>query len=177
MNGFALAALVSSLLGAGSSFALTSYGGQGHDLKAPDALKGLSFMIGDWKGKQNFNAPGQTLVGDATNHVHMAIGGHYLEETLSTVIGQRPPTDTHHYITFDPATAQYKAWWFNDTSVGPMELDGTAAGSKLVLESPATSARIFRATYDSPSPDQLKFRLELKNGNDWQLLFETDYTK
>ena len=125
---------------------------QQHGTEPQQAMRDIAWMQGDWTGKQSFNTGGDPMVGDATVFVEEAIGGRYLEERLSTTLPGRKPTDTRHYITFDPASQTYKAWWFNDTSVGPTELEGKIVDGKLVLLSKPKgqgpqNARL-RATYE-----------------------------
>ena len=59
--------------------------------------------------------------------------GKYLCEMLSTTLPGRKPTDTRHFISFDKQSGKYTAWWFNDTSTHPSELDRRSSGNKLVL--------------------------------------------
>lgn len=151
---------------------------QTHDIPAAEAMKGLAFMKGDWVGKQDFNTGGAPMVGDATNHIDEAIGGRYLEERLSTTLPDRKPTDTRHLLTFDPKSGTYRAWWFNDTSVAPMEFEGKLEDGKLELTSkPTASGAILRATYSSPVANKLVLTFEMKQGEKWQLLFTSSYTK
>ena len=155
---------------------------QGHDIKPAEALAKIDFMKGHWTGEQNFNTGGAPMVGTATDEVSEAIGGRYLEERLSTTLPGRKPSDTRHFITFDPAAGSYKAYWFNDSSVGAMELEGQMVGDSLVLTSKPTKtgagqSSVMRATYSSPSADKLVFKLELQQGDDWQLLFTSTYSK
>jgi len=156
---------------------------QGHDLPVADAMKNIAFMKGDWTGKQEFvTGDGNAMVGDATNKIEEAIGGRYLEERMATTLNGRKPSDTRHFITYDPKTSMYRAYWFNDSSVGAMELEGKLEGSKLVLLSKPTptgngQTSVFRATYESPSEKKLTYKLELKQGDNWQPLFTTTYSK
>jgi hypothetical protein len=169
MKGF-----LSVLIAAMSLLAL----GQGHDLKPAEAMKNLAFLKGDWAGKQDFNTGGPAMVGEASNHIDEAIGGRYMAEMLSTSLPGRKPTDTRHFISYDPKAAVYRAWWFTDTSVGPMEFEGTLTGTKLVLlNKVAPGGNQLRATYDSPTSGKLVYTLELKQGDNWQLLFTTTYAK
>jgi hypothetical protein len=95
-----------------------------------DALAKLSFMQGDWAGKQNFNTNGgPAMLGDATDKVAMGIAGKYLCETLSTTLPGRKPTDTRHFVSFDKQSGKYTAWWFNDTSYHPTLLTGDLTGN------------------------------------------------
>jgi hypothetical protein len=151
---------------------------QGHGNEAPQQLKGLDFLIGNWSGKQNFNNPGSPLVGDITVKVH-SFAGRYLEEDLSTVLPGRKPTETHHMISFDAKTNVFHAWWFNDTSSTPTELTGELNGNQLVLMShPANpNAPVLKATYDRVSDGALNYKLEMKSGDNWQELFHNNYQK
>ena len=155
---------------------------QGHDVKPADAMSALAFMKGEWAGKQEFNTGGDPMVGDATNQIAEAIGGRYLEERLSTTLPGRRPSDTRHFVTFDPKAGTYRAWWFNDSSVGAMELEGTLTGRKLVLTSKPTltgngQSSVFRATYDGSTEGGLTYTLELQQGSEWRTLFTTKYAK
>ncbi|HEX8812358.1 MAG TPA: DUF1579 family protein [Terracidiphilus sp.] len=144
-----------------------------------DALNSLSFMKGDWAGKQEFNTPdGPAMTGDATDRIEMGIAGKYLCETLSTTLSGRKPTDTRHFISFDRQSGKYTAWWFNDTSSHPTELTGDLTGKKLVLLSNSSGpGPVLRAMYESPSENKLTFLLEMKSGESWTRLFLTTYSK
>jgi hypothetical protein len=89
------------------------------------ALDKLAFLKGDWTGQQEFNMQGgPAMSGEATDHVEVAVGGRYLAEVLATTLPGRKPTDSRHFISFDPASGKYVAWWFNDTSIGPSAFEG-----------------------------------------------------
>jgi hypothetical protein len=153
--------------------------GQQQSMQPSDALAKLSFMHGDWAGKQDFDTgSGPAMVGEATDRIETGIAGKYLCEMLSTTLPGRKPTDTRHFISYDKQTGKYTAWWFNDTSYHPMALTGDLTGNKLVLMSDASaSGPELRATYESPSADKLTFLLEMKNGDSWTRLFLTTYAK
>jgi hypothetical protein len=153
--------------------------GQQPSMQPADALAKLSFMQGDWAGKQDFNTNGgPAMVGDATDQIDLGIAGKYVCEMLSTTLPGRKPTDTRHFISYDKQTGKYTAWWFNDTSYHPMALTGDLAGSKLVLMSDASApGPVLRATYESPTADKLTFLLEMKNGDNWTRLFLTTYAR
>lgn len=142
-------------------------------------LDQLSFMKGDWSGKQNFNNQGgPAMVGEATDRIDVCIAGRYVCEMLSTTLPGRKPTDTRHFISYDKQTGKYTAWWFNDTSTRPTPLIGELNGGKLVLTSDAAGpGPVLRATYENPSADTLTFTLEMKTGDGWTKLFVSTYTK
>jgi hypothetical protein len=153
--------------------------GQQQPAPQPDGLGNLSWMKGDWAGKQEFNTNGGApMVGDATDRIDIGIAGKYLCEMLSTTLPSRKPTDTRHFISYDKQSNQYTAWWFNDTSTRPTELSGELAGNKLVLLSnPSAPGPVLRATYESPSDGLLTFQLEMKAGTAWTRLFLTTYSR
>ena len=153
--------------------------GQQPSVQPADALAKLAFMQGDWAGKQDFNTQGgPAMVGDATDRIELGIAGKYLCETLSTMLPDRKPTDTRHFISFDGKAQKYTAWWFNDTSYHPTALTGELAGGKLVLMSDSSApGPVLRATYESPSADKLTFLLEMKSGDNWTRLFLTTYLR
>jgi len=167
--------LVSVLLVLSSSFALAQQPG----IQPADALNKLSFMQGDWAGKQDFDTGGgPAMVGDATDRVEFGIANKYLCEMLSTTLPGRTPTDTRHFISYDAKAQKYTAWWFNDTAYHPTQLSGGLAGNKLVLTSDASApGPVVRATYESPSAGKLTFLLEMKSGDAWTRLFLTTYSK
>jgi len=150
---------------------------QQQSLQPAEALGKLSFMQGDWSGKQNFNTGGgPAMVGDAADRIEFGIAGKYLCEMLSTTLPGRRPTDTRHFISFDKQTGKYTAWWFNDTAYHPTLLTGDLTGNKLVLVSdPSAPGPVLRATYESPSPGKLTFQVEMKDGDTWTRLFLTTY--
>lgn len=155
---------------------------QGHDVQPADAMKAIAFLKGNWVGKQDFNTGGAPMVGEATNRVEEAIGGRYLEEHLSTTLPGRKPSDTRHFLTYDPKAGVYRAWWFNDSSAGAMELEGTLSGKKLTLTSKPTltgngQTSVMRVTYDCSSDSKLVYTLELKEADNWRLLFTSTYSK
>jgi|ERR1700722_4476435 len=153
--------------------------GQQQAMQPAEALNKISFLQGEWSGKQVFNTNGgPAMVGDATDRVELGIAGKYLCEMLSTTLPSRKPTDTRHFISYDKQTGKYTAWWFNDTSYHPAALTGDLVGTKLVLMSDSSApGPVLRATYESPSPDKLTFLLEMKNGDNWTSLFLTTYSK
>jgi hypothetical protein len=152
---------------------------QTHDLKPAEAMQSLGFLKGNWTGKQDFNTGGAAMVGEATNRIEEAIGGRYLAEMLSTTLPGRKATDTRHFISYDPAAKAFRAWWFTDTSVGPMEFEGAVDGKKLTLISKPTApaGNVMRAIYQCPADDKLVYTLELKDGENWRLLFTTTYQR
>lgn len=168
---------MSAAFGFGQAGALAF--GQQQDVQLADALNKLSFMQGDWMGKQDFNTGGgPAMVGDASDRIELGIANKYLCEMLSTTLPGRKPTDTRHFISYDQRAQKYTAWWFNDTSNHPTQLTGELAGNKLVLMSDSSvQGPVLRATYENPTGDKLTFLLEMKTGENWTRLFLTTYSK
>lgn len=155
---------------------------QGHDMKPADAMKQIAFVVGEWKGKQDFNTGGAPMVGDIVLHASSVVGGRYIEEVLSTTLPGRKPTDSRHMLGFDPKSGKYKAWWYNDTNNVPTQLEGTLDGNKLILQtSPppdgTPAGNILRATYDKVSDNAMNYVLEMKTPDGWRALFHSTYSK
>ncbi len=165
-----------SLLAAISLLAVS--GGQGHGLKPAEAMKTVAFIAGDWKGTQNFKTPTGEMSGTATDRAEEAVGGRFIYERLSTTLPDSKPTDTRHMLCYDPATSKFVAYWFNDTSALPMQLTGVVDGSKLALyNDPKGGAPQLRFTYENISEHEMALSFEMKQGDNWQLLFRSDYKK
>ena len=164
-------------------FAVTAIAAsQQHNPTPVPELQKISFMQGHWVGTQTFNTDGPPMAMEAANQVEMAIGGRYIEEKLATTLPNHTRSDTRHFLTFDPESGLFKAWWFNDSSPGgPMMLEGKLDGRKLVMQSVPSPEKkmspVFRATYESESGNRLTFALELKTGDAWRPLFKTEYRR
>ncbi len=155
---------------------------QNHDLNPVDALKAVSFLVGDWTGKQDFNTGGPLMALNAKDKITSSIGGRYIEETLSTTRPDGTQSDTRHLLTYIPKIEKFHAWWFNDTSVGAMEMEGGMEHGKLVMmtvpsQVDPTPTSIFRVTYEKTDADGVAWTLELKTGDTWRKLFRSSYTK
>jgi len=170
MNAFALVSLAFGFFGAGQ-----------HGSKPEEAMTNLGFLVGNWQGKQTFMVgPGNTMVGSATDNAEWAVGGRFIEEHLSTALPNKAATDTRHMLAYDPKSAQYVAYWFNDTSPLPMVLTGKLQGSKLVLQTSGGSGatqRTLRFTYDGSTSNELSLTFEMETAGTWQVLFKSVYTK
>lgn len=149
---------------------------QGHDLKPAEAIKNMSFLLGNWKGKQNFNNPQGPMVATVEARIKMSIGDRFVEEAISGVVEGGRKFETRHFMSYDANTKKYKAWWFNDTSYGPQEYEGDMVGNKLVMSSKGGRAEL-RVTYEKISDKELGYWLEMKQGEDWVQLFKTVYSK
>ena len=155
---------------------------QGHDMKPAEAMKQIQFITGEWKGKQDFVTGGAPMVGDIVVSAKSVVGSRYIEETLSTTLPGRKPTDSRHMVGFDPKINKYKAWWYNDTNNVPMQLEGNLEGDKLVLmTSPGPDGTnkgpVLRATYEKVSETSMKYMVEMKTADGWQALFHNTYSK
>jgi hypothetical protein len=155
---------------------------QDHSVAVPLSLRNASFMIGQWSGQQKFNNPGTPMQADVTTKIAAAVGGRYFEERISGFLPNRGAFDTLHILTYDRLLHSYKAWWFNDTSVDPLFLQGNLEGNKLVmLSAPSHGAgvanSVFRVTYESPDKEHLTYKLELSRSGNWQTLFTTNYSR
>jgi Protein of unknown function (DUF1579) len=153
---------------------------QGHNENQPSAkLDAVSFLEGNWTGKQNFQMDGgQTMAADITLSVSKEVGGRYMQEkSLTTLPGGRTGSAVH-MLAYDAKLGKYKVWWFNDTSVDPQMLTGALQGEKLVMMTgPEHKGPVMKATYDKVADDHFTYTLQMKTGTTWRTLFVTDYHK
>jgi len=146
-------------------------------MKVAEAMKMVSFMEGDWKGKHIFNAPTPTELA-AVAQIHQAIGGRFLEDVITTTLQSGKLSDVRHLLTFDPTDQKFHAWWFNNTSSTPNELVGTLVGDKLTLESkPGQGGPSIRATYTKLSDNKLGYKVEANLEGNWRELLHTEFSK
>ena len=155
---------------------------QGHGENQPSAkLDELSFLIGNWSGKQNFQMnDGQTMAADITLSVSKEVGGRYIQEKSVTTMPGGGTGEAIHMLAFDSKLGRYKVWWFNDTAVDPQMLSGALYGDKLVMMSepkPGSKRPEMKATYAKMGDDHFTYTLQMKQGTDWRTLFVTDYHK
>jgi len=140
-------------------------------------MKDVSFMRGHWHGKQVFNTGGAPLSGDVHSEVVPAVGGRYLRETLNVTMPGGRNSDTLHMLTWDAASKEYKAWWFNDTSTDPTEFSGELKGGTLSMSAKTGGGIELRVMYHKVSQSEFTYQLEMHQGAKWQQLFKTDYVR
>jgi hypothetical protein len=164
-------ALLSSIV------ALTGAQG-GHDANQGAAkLKDISFIVGKWSGKQNFQTGGATtMAAGIKSSVTEEIGGRFIQEKTTTTLPKGRKGFAIHMLGYDADSGMYKVWWFNDTSANPQMLEGSFDGTKLVMNTPPDAKPTFRATYTKEDKGW-SYQLELKQGDDWRTLFVTNYGK
>ncbi len=95
--------------------------GQQQAMQPAEALNKLSFLQGEWSGKQVFNTNGgPAMVGDATDRVEVGIAGKYLCEMLSTTL---PSRQAHRHAPLHPRIRasrpleSTRPGWFNDLAI------------------------------------------------------------
>jgi hypothetical protein len=153
---------------------------QGHNENQPSAkLDAVSFIEGNWTGKQNFQMDGgKTMAADITLSVSKEVGGRYIQEKSTTTLPGGRTGSAIHMLAYDAKLGKYKVWWFNDTSVDPQELTGALEGDKLVMMTgPDHKGPTMKATYAKEADDHFTYTLQMKTGDTWRTLFITDYHK
>jgi hypothetical protein len=150
----------------------------------PPELKALNWMLGDFNTDLKMYEPGQTegMPVPGTTTAKMSLGDVYIESRFEADMGGMKMTGLQ-MTSFDPATKEYVAWWFDSMAPGVLELRGKLTGQVLVLTSkpieiPGMPGKhAFRATNGLKGPGKFLFRLEMDSGEGWYKMMEGMMTK
>lgn len=155
---------------------------QDHGFPVPSSLRAANFLVGKWVGQMEFVFGAKGLVAEVVTTTTPAVGGRYIEERLRVSLPGRPESETLHMLSYDERENLFKAWWFNDTMVGPLTLHGSMQGDKLVLTSDPTHGAgvpntVFRVTYTNISADEFTYEMEFNRGTEWTKQFKAKYVR
>ncbi len=150
----------------------------------PAELKALNWMLGDFTTDLKMYEPGATegtpVPGSTT--AKMSLGDVYIESRFEADMGGMKMTGLQ-MTSYDPATKEYVAWWFDSMAPGVLELRGKLKGQVLVLTSKAIPVpgypgkHKFRATNGLKGAGKYLFRLEMDSGQGWYKMMEGMMTK
>lgn len=150
-------------------------------MKPPAEVKAnLGFFLGHWTGKVKMMMGG----GADSNSVidsEFALGDRYMQSKINYDLGGMQMKGLH-MLTFDPDTKKYKAWWFDSSANGVLDMEGDLNGDTLVLTSkptkmPGMGDMIMRTTWVKKSDTEIVFTLESKTGDSFSKLMEGTYKK
>lgn len=152
---------------------------QAHVAAPPDVTP-LDFIVGDWKGKQVFNAElaGREMTADVELHVGKIGRGRYVEEQIKTTL-EGKVSEVRHLTSLDK-DGKPQTWWFNDTSGTPSHMLGTVEGTKVVFVTKrpeGSQAPLLRATFENRGKNEFGFWVEMQQGEAWVKLFDTTYKR
>ena len=150
----------------------------------PAELKALNWMLGDFDTDLKMYEPGQTegVPVPGTTSSKMSLGDVYIEGRFEADMGGMKMTGLQ-MTTYDPATKEYVAWWFDSMAPGVLEMRGQLKGQVLTLvskpiEIPGMPGKHrFRATNGLKGPGKYLFRLEMDSGEGWYKMMEGMMTK
>lgn len=148
----------------------------------PTEIKQVAFLLGEFKAKLLSKMTGEAMPSDGTSSTKLALNGRYLVSNQTyTFMGQK--MEGTLMLTFDPGDKKWKSWWFDGSSPGAMEMEGTFDGKKLIMTSKPTpmpgadSHVTMRATWVKEAESKFGFLLEMKQGDAWINLMEGTYEK
>ncbi|MBS1724327.1 MAG: DUF1579 family protein [Armatimonadetes bacterium] len=149
----------------------------GQELAAvPKELKDLSGLVGEWQGELAMTIPGMSDPIKMTSTVSVKVFGQY-QETVYTMDAPGMGKFTgHQFLTWDENAKGYKSWNFDDQSPAPRMETGSWDGKKLVM-SGEQGGMTSRVTFEPRGKDVVHFLLEMKQGDSFVKLGETDYKR
>lgn len=157
--------------------------GQGFELPPPPKeLAKANFMLGKWRGTEKMPGMGgitakASLVGKKT------LDNRYYETTHVMDMGKAGKLEGLHLLSYDAFKKQYRAFWFDSSSPGVMEMSGNFQGNKLIMiskptEVPGMPAPLtMRATWTKHSNTKVDFLLQSKEGDKWAPMIEGTFRK
>jgi hypothetical protein len=151
----------------------------------PKELKRVeSWFVGKWTSTSKMSDMGQGMSTMKGNSVGMKVlGGMYIQQNHSMNMGKMGKMSGMYIMTYDPAKKQYIAWWYDSSAPGQMEMSGNFQGDKLIMISKPTpipgmaEPAIMRATWQKKPGNKIQFVLEMKQGDKWGKMMESDYKK
>lgn len=144
-------------------------------------MKKLEFLLGGARGKEKMLMPGQTMEYSSETTGEWAIGGAYLSGNYKADIPGYGAMEGSMLMTYDSTSKKYRSWFFSNSSVHPMEMEGAFEGTKLVLISKPfkdmMGTNTYRITFDSNLSSSPNYWMDMKSGEKWMPLMESTYTK
>jgi len=150
----------------------------------PAELKNLNWMLGDFTTDLKMYEPGASegTPVPGTTTAKMSLGDVYIESRFEADMGGMKMTGLQ-MTSYDPATKEYVAWWFDSMAPGVLELRGKLTGQVLVLTSKPIAIpgypgkHAFRATTGLKGAGKFLFRLEMNSGQGFYKMMEGMMTK
>ncbi|HRI44504.1 MAG TPA: DUF1579 family protein [Fimbriimonadaceae bacterium] len=149
--------------------------------KPPEEIKQVSFMLGNWQGKEMFTFGGMKSEGTGGHHVQIALAGRFVESHYRGKNASMGDMEGRLLMCYDPEAKKFKSWWFDAAAPGALEMEGNVKGESLVMESkpmemPGEGLQTYRAVF-AKKGEQLTFVLSMKQGSEWVPMIEATYSK
>lgn len=148
----------------------------------PKELKRVeSWFLGKWTSTTKMEGVGQGMKGNSVGQ--KVLGGMYIQQNHSMAMGKMGKMSGMYMMSYDPAKKQYVAWWYDSSAPGAMEMSGNFQGDKLIMISKPTpipgmqEPAIMRATWQKKPGNKILFQLDMKQGDKWGQIMESNYKK
>lgn len=164
---FALALLACSLVKA-----------QVPDMTPPSQITDLKWMEGTWTGKGTFSIGGTSM--DVTASTTYSFEGQFLKGVSVSDFGVMKMEETM-YTGWDAGKSGFVCYAFTNMAPSPRIERGKMEGGVMTMTSDPWeimgSSTVSRATMTKVSDTKVKFKLEFKNGDNWDLVSDMEMTK
>ena len=148
------------------------------NMEPPVAINELKWMSGTWEGKGSFSAQGMEM--DYTVSMTCSIDGQFLKTYSVNDFGVMKMSETM-YIGWEEAKKEYVGYAFTNMAPTPRIERGKLEGASWILVSEPWevmgTSMVTRATMTKVSDTKSKFKLEMKNGDKWDVASEVELTK
>ncbi|MGE0002711.1 MAG: DUF1579 family protein [Fimbriimonadaceae bacterium] len=148
------------------------------DLNPPKEIEELAWLKGNWAGSSKFSFGGMEL--EVSTKMSVSMDGQFLKSVSTNDYGMLQATETM-LLGYDAAKNSYFAYAFTNMAPTPRKENGKMEGGSLVMVSDPWDimgqATVSRGTMTKLSDTKLKFKLEFKAGDGWELASEMEMTK
>jgi len=152
------------------------------EMAPPKEMKAVEFFLGNWTGTNKMTFGEQTMESPGSVKCDLFLGGRFVRSMhVYDMAGMK--FEGCHLLSYDTEKKKYVAWWFDQVSSQPMEMEGNFEGDgKLVMISkptpmPGIGTAVFRSTWVKVSAQEVRFTLEQKDGEKWTPMIESVYKK
>ena len=168
------------LLIAAASFISTVCFGQAIDMAPPAEMKKFDWMVGEWTSTSKWTMTGMEPM-DVTSSFKAEWDGQFLKQAAtSDFAGFTKMTETM-MLGWDAKRGEYVSYAFTNFAPTPRMEHGKLTGETLVMVCDSwdvmgdvTSSR---ATLTKVNNDQLKIKLEFKEGDKWNVVTDAVYNR
>ncbi|MCC6402630.1 MAG: hypothetical protein IT207_01320 [Fimbriimonadaceae bacterium] len=151
---------------------------QAPETTPPKELEELNWLLGKWKGTGSFSFGGMDLT--VTSTMAVTWDGQFLKSVSTNDYGAFQSTETL-FLGWDATKSQYFIYAFTNFSPMPRRETGTKQGDSVVMTSDPWDimgqTMVSRGTMTKVDGSKIKFKLEFKAGDAWELAADMELKK
>ncbi len=154
--------------------------GQAPDMSPPAEMMKLDWMVGEWESTSTWNMPDAPQM-EVESTMKVEWDGQFLRHTSVSVFdGFMKMTETMMF-GYNPYKEKYYSSSFTNMAPTPRIEWGTLDGDTIVMISEPWQIMgdesVSRATLVKVSDDEIKFKLEFKDGDDWDVISDSTFKR